>query len=486
MTLKKTALAMAFGSLFALGSNSSFAADQALLDTLLSNGTITATQHAQLIQQATEAPATVDQGLLDVLLQNGAINQTQFSNLETQQAQQVQQPIIVAAPEPSGDDVVVKLDSKGFRVETADEAFKMKIGGRMHLDANFSANGNDFDPNPNEGVEVRRARLHVKGVVWDDFQYAAQFDFAGNKIEVKDLFVSYRGFDWFNITVGQQKQAMSMEILESSNDMMFTERSLLSAMTVPLFDRAVGINFNSGGQNWSAQFGAYGEYISNIKNEGWGVSSRVTFAPIMSKTHVLHLGGYAGYRGMSDANRDLTFKYESTHQSSVYFTKAAMANVSGTTMAGLDAAYMVGPFSIQGEYAHSWTAREDGLRGLDFGGYYVQMAWTLTGESRTYRGSQGKFKRLKAASPFSWDKGQWGAWELATRVDGVDLNSGDIVGGEETAFTLALNWYLNNNIRVMADYRYAFDVDDSAVLYTDGRDVNHGIHGFTLRTQLTF
>ncbi len=76
--------------------------------------------------------------------------------------------------------------------------------------------------------------------------------------------------------------------------------------------------------------------------------------------------------------------------------------------------------------------------------------------------------------------GVHGNWLIG--IDGNDLNSGDIIGGEETAMTLALNWYLNNNIRLMADYRYAFDIQDSAVL-RDGVSAETGVHQFTVRTQ---
>ena len=473
MLINKTAKILALGSLLMLSNETAFSADKGLLDMLLQNGTITPSQYDNLAKQKASVNSEAeDKKLLETLLQNGVINQTQYDNLAKQEVAK------------ADDDVIVKFDTKGFRVETADKAFKFQLGGRIQVDANFSANGSDFEPRPDEGVEVRRARLYAKGTLWNDFDYKAQFDFAGNKVEIKDLFVKYTGLDWFNITVGNQKQAMSQELQESSNDIMFTERSLVSSLTTPQFDRALGLRLDSSGKNWSVQLGAFGSPINNTKAQGWGVSSRATYAPIMTKTSLVHVGASVGYRGMSDNNRRVTYKYESTHQSSLYFTKAAVDDMDGTTLLDIETAVMFGPFSMQGEYAHNWIARES-AGGLDFGAWFVQGAWTITGESRSYKGSQGKFKRLQPREPFSWQKGQWGAWELATRIDGNDLNSGDIVGGEETALTIALNWYLNRNLRVMADYRYAFDVQDSAVL-EEGSPADTGIHGFTLRTQLTF
>jgi phosphate-selective porin OprO/OprP len=75
------------------------------------------------------------------------------------------------------------------------------MGGRIQADVNFSANGNEFDPDPIEGFELRRARLYAAGTLWTDYDFKAQFDFAGNNVSIKDLFVKYTGLDWIDLTV---------------------------------------------------------------------------------------------------------------------------------------------------------------------------------------------------------------------------------------------------------------------------------------------
>ncbi|MDT8426518.1 MAG: porin [Methyloprofundus sp.] len=219
-------------------------------------------------------------------------------------------------------------------------------------------------------------------------------------------------------------------------------------------------------------------------DEGWSVASRLTYAPINTKTQVVHLGAFGGYKGFSSANSEVKFSTETTHMSNLKLTNVSVTDVNGLGILGAELAYMQGPFSIQGEYAHEWVTRNSGEKDLDLNAAYVQMAWTLTGEARSYKGSDGEFKYLKPSQNFSWNKGTWGAFELASRYGISDIAYGSYADGtREQDVTVALNWYMNNNVRIMADYRYAFDLAGSSVTELDGSDLDHGVHSFTLRTQ---
>ncbi len=452
MAMNKTAKMLALGAATALGSLSAQAADKELLD---------------------------------MLLQNGAINQTQYDSLikkETLSKQDVS-------------DVKIKLDKKGLQVESGDGDFKLALGGRLHADATFHSN-DGLATDPTSGTEIRRARIFLKGTFWKDFFFKSQFDFADNKTSVKDMYLGYSGLDWMQIIVGNQKQPISQELQESSNDIMFTERSLLAGITEHAFDRAIGINLKSSGDNWHAQIGAYGDSLSASSqpgDEGWGVGARASYAPINEKDHVVHLGTYGGYREVSDANglysggsTSARLRNETTHMSNFYLTDTTAINdADSITLAGFEAAYMTGPFSVQGEYLYSWLDRQNSTS-AEFDGLYVQTAWTLTGESRTYKGSEGKFHRLKPAKNFSLKNGGMGAVELAARYDQIDLSSnGSVNGGHQKGVTVAVNWYLNENVRFMADYRRAFDVKGSpASSSASGRVEDQDI--VTLRAQWAF
>lgn len=55
-----------------------------------------------------------------------------------------------------------------------------------------------------------------------------------------------------------------------------------------------------------------------------------------------------------------------------------------------------------------------------------------------------------------------GAWEVAARCSSIDLFDGSVDGGEEDNVTVALNWYMNPNTRIMLNYQY-LDLDRDTV-----------------------
>jgi phosphate-selective porin OprO/OprP len=74
----------------------------------------------------------------------------------------------------------------------------------------------------------------------------------------------------------------------------------------------------------------------------------------------------------------------------------------------------------------------------------------------------GAFNAPRVANPFSFNGDSWGAWEIAVRYSDTDLNwhqnfagtaiaQAGIAGGEERIVAIGLNWYLNQNIRIMID-----------------------------------
>lgn len=395
------------------------------------------------------------------------------------------------------DSARIVLGQEGLKIESSNGKFKLRLGGRIHADASFSrhedfldANGNRIETN--NGTEMRRGRIGFEGTVFNDWDYKGQLEFAGEEIELKDLWTRYTGLAFANITLGEQKQAFSRELQESSNDMLFIERSAMNVINGALVDRATGLNLSSHGRSWAGQVGIYGDSIATKKrqigaDEGWAISSRAVITPLHEKNRLIHLGVAGNFREPNEVDTalapSLRLASKSTNMSNLSLISTLIEDINNIKMLGLEASGIWGPISIGAEYTNAWINRKNGESNLNFNGWYGEAAWTLTGESRHYR--RGNFFRVIPTNNFSFLNGGTGAWELAVRYAEADLNDGYFKGGKLTNLTIALNWYINHNVRLMAGYDKALQITDSSLTKLDGNNPNN-LDTFMFRAQVAF
>ena len=366
--------------------------------------------------------------------------------------------------------------------ETNEGEFKLQVGGRIMADAAFYDEDN-VDLDGENGTEFRRARLFVAGTMFHDWDWKAQYDFAGNEAEIKDAYIRYTGFGPAKITVGQFKQPFSLEELTSSKYITFMERSM--ATNAFSTSRRIGLGANGAGENWTWAASVYGREVGDDTDgdEGYVAGARLTWAPWNEKTKVLHLGGSAAWEDPNDNDVRFRARPESHITSTRMVDTGNFPDPDTFTKYGVEAATVLGPFSLQGEYMLV-QAQDDtsGISDPDFEGGYVYGSWFLTGESRNYK--KGKFGRVSPKNPVG--KGGIGAWELAARYSTIDLDDGDFKGGEEDNITVGLNWYANKYVRFMANYVMT-DTDPTSQRIQDDQGVDDDeLSVFQLRAQIDF
>jgi phosphate-selective porin OprO/OprP len=117
--------------------------------------------------------------------------------------------------------------------------------------------------------------------------------------------------------------------------------------------------------------------------------------------------------------------------------------------------------------------------GFEFNGYYVDAYWSLTGESRQYRGNQGSFGAIAPTRPFGTEGG-WGHLMLSARYDYLDLSdpAGGAARGEQTAYNLGLDWVPIDHVRFKLNYAVS-DMDRTVGADDEARVI-------TLRSQFDF
>jgi phosphate-selective porin OprO and OprP len=118
-----------------------------------------------------------------------------------------------------------------------------------------------------------------------------------------------------------------------------------------------------------------------------------------------------------------------------------------------EALAMWGPATIEGEYYEAIVQRiptatdynAPTLGNPHFYGWHVEAAYVLTGEHRRYDFGTGTLR-----NPIPCSK--TGAWEVAARYSFVNLLDKNVYGGSEHNATLGLNWFVNEHVKVSANY----------------------------------
>jgi phosphate-selective porin OprO/OprP len=154
------------------------------------------------------------------------------------------------------------------------------------------------------------------------------------------------------------------------------------------------------------------------------------------------------------------------------------------TQFGLETAVQSGRLYGEAGWFH-YTVRRDPLPDPQFGGWYVESAFSLTGEPRLYDAITASFHNPEPEHPLG-SPGGFGAWETAARFSRVDLdyrpdlNSGGVTGGVQDVWSLGLNWYPSAGLKFMLDY------DNITVRHGEARARDISANAIALRSQIVF
>ena len=378
----------------------------------------------------------------------------------------------------SGKGGVVRTDGENITLSTTGGGMKLKsdngnsfqFGGRMQLDYDDW----DFDRG-SEGSDSdwRRTRITAKGTVKKDWAYhlTINIDDDNEESDINTAFFRYDGFKPMSIWVGKFKEPFSMERLASSNAISSIERGMIlnvinqghghpNTAGVMLS----GYHAEMSNLNWA--FGVFDDDEEDADGDSnYAFTGRISAAPRINENSFFHLG--AAY---SEREKDIggySIRTRFGVNSSARETLASLPAAEDISLWGLEAAFATGPFSLQAEYVDvevdGGTGMDDNMDGtpvpvrysdLEGDGYYIQGAWTITGEKRGYKNKGGYFGGIKP-------KGPMGAWELVARYEEIDVEYGGSIGpnvervrvdSEAEKMLLGLNWYVNNNIRFMLNY----------------------------------
>jgi len=385
-----------------------------------------------------------------------------------------------------------KVKFKAFP-EISSGDWSAKVRGRLMLD--WATVDGDAAVLPGEddyienAIEARRARLGVEGKMPMNtaYKFEVSYDPAGESIEVEDAYLQWKT-PAGKLTAGQQKIPVSLEEQTSSRHTTFMERAAFTDAFG--YQRAVGLSINPNGDNWSVKAGVYGENLTEERtNEGYTLAARGTFAPINEDGRVIHLGASVAHSDIEESSGEFRARQRpQVHQEQRYINTWDIATDTVLNY-GAEVAGVFGPFSAQAEYAKLELDTPFG-GDPEFEGYYVDLSFYLTGESRRYKGSSGKFDRVTPNNPVG--DGGFGAWQVALRYDVVDLTDADPeflgpltpgTGGEQESIIAGVTWQLNKYVKMMANYAHT-EIEDSEQNFEITGQTDNEIDSFQLRAQV--
>jgi len=333
------------------------------------------------------------------------------------------------------------------------------------LDQDGASVGQSGDLSTYDGGEIRALRFGTVGSLnfenpWIFTFFAATVAFdkgfdstTDDGIGVFDLRLDIPFYKDSTLSIGKQKEPISMERLTSMVHLPMQERTAVS--DAMMASRNIGIVLSGTGfdrrTSWAGGiFNPWLDADRSIEDTSSQLIGRGTVIPLESENEksLFHLGAGVRY---SNAKSGVRYSTEPEFNQAPLFVDTGILAAESTMLYDLEAAWRWGPFLLNGEYVINQV--EDAATGdPTFNGYHITASYILTGEMRAYNKRSGVFHPVPISK--SVNDGGWGAWELSARYSNLDLNEGSVSGGETDIYSLGLNWWLTTSASVNINYRH--------------------------------
>ena len=327
------------------------------------------------------------------------------------------------------------------------------------------------DPNQDR-FDLRRVRLFLEGRVGSLWRGRFEYEFQGaGSRHLLDAWVQAQPWSLARFRLGQFKTPFGLETSTKDRDIFFAERSMgywlgprrdlgLMAWGTAARDRlwyGLGL-FNGDGSD---------DTTGGDQDEP-SLVGRLVWAPFRlagpAWLRGLQLGGSFSYADIDRNNVHLEVRTPG-YDTFLSFTSSAKFGVvreaGHLERGGLELAWNWGPLAFMAEHTRLQfqdLVTSEGSFDLAAQDTYLAGLWMLTGE-------QPRFERgvLQPIFPRrGLGRGAWGAWGLALRWDHFEageevyryLVDPGISVRRADALSLALNWWLDDSVRLILDYTH--------------------------------
>lgn len=322
-----------------------------------------------------------------------------------------------------------------------------------------------------EGGEIRGLRFGVVGAlnhfkrpwVYTVFGATHAFDKGFETDEIDD----YTWFDYrldipvsdnMTLSVGKQKEPISMERIMSMVNLPMQERTTTSDAFLPSRNLGIVLSGRTSNERVTWAGGIFNNFIDSGESASdtpTAFVGRTTWLPLVSEdeSNIVHLG--LGYR-YSNGKLGARFSSSPEFNKSPTFLDTGFSIDNGRIDAdsfdtiNLEVSWRRGPYWLHSEYVAS-RVDSPTYGNLNFSGYHITGSWIVSGEMRDYNRKSGIFRLVPVAKDVN--RGGWGAWEISTRWSSTDLQDRGINGGKVDLLSFGVNWWLTPVFNVNLNYR---------------------------------
>ena len=363
-----------------------------------------------------------------------------------------------------------KVTTSDGRVEiaSADGAHSLRLRGLVQGDFRAYDSANDAA----NTFLLRRTRLIFEGKFNKIYQYVIQPEFGGT-VQILDAYVNAAFSPGVQLRVGKFKTPVGLEQLQSDPVAFFNERSVATGLT-PNRDTGLQVHGDLLGNRLNYAVGVFNGVPDGGNNVTGSTDfdnnktfvARVFATPFVNnKESILSGLGFGLAASVGDfetvSGRSANYRTDGQQTFLTYVTSTTAA-ADNVVAAGQGLTYSPqgyfyrGPFGLLAEYVVSSLEVQRGagrVAEVNNYGYNLSFGYVLTGEDSTYRGVSPK-------NNFNPGGGTWGAFEVVTRVAGVDIDDTVFTGPATlrlanpnvsatslTSYGVGLNWYLSKSVR---------------------------------------
>ena len=310
---------------------------------------------------------------------------------------------------------------------------------------------------------------------------------AGDSATINDAYVDLKFDPRASLRAGKFKPPVGLERLQSSNATSSIELGLPSELA-PGRDIGVQLQGTFAGGGLGYTLGAFNgtpdgrDGLATNPDGDFELAARVFLEPWKDGANALSGLGFgiaASHGDKHGSGNNVLPRYRTPGQVQFFSYRSTVLADGEHLRISPQAYYYGGRFGLLGEYIASKqdVRAANGSRAeLDNRAWQVVAGYVLTGEDAGYKGV------VKPSNAFAIDGSGWGAFELVGRYGRLDIDDAAfplfadpmIASSAARSWGIGLNWYLNANFKLVANYaRTAFQAapgatsrDDEEIVFT--------------------